>query len=78
MDINLNNNSSNYFPRKCSSTNKILTSRDHSSIQIKIGCVNKDGFFDGKTQAYVLCGFLRKSGKADNALNCLVDMEKKK
>ena len=62
----------NYFPRKCSSTNKILTSKDHSSIQIKICCVNKDGYYEGKVETYVICGFLRKSGKADYALNRLV------
>nr|UXY87865.1 40S ribosomal protein S21-2-like [Cryptomonas curvata] len=78
MENNFKNINSNYFPRKCSSTNKILTSRDHSSIQIKIGRINRDGYFDGKSDTYVLCGFLRKSGKADNALNCLVEIDKEK
>nr|UXY88366.1 40S ribosomal protein S21-2-like [Cryptomonas curvata] len=77
MESNLSYSDNNYFPRKCSSTNKILISNDHSSIQIKIGCINKDGYFDGKFETYALCGFLRKSGKADGALNCLVMKNKK-
>ena len=76
METNLKNINSNYFPRKCSSTNKILTSNDHSSVQIKIGCLSKDGYYNGKSEIYVLCGFLRKSGKADSALNCLVEIDK--
>ncbi len=77
MENNLPNSDTNYFPRKCSSTNKILISNDHSSIQIKIACVNKDGYFDGQIETYALCGFLRKAGKADSALNCLIIKNKK-
>jgi small subunit ribosomal protein S21e len=77
MENKLTSLDNNYFPRKCSSTNKILISNDHSSIQIKIGSINKDGYFDGKFETYALCGFLRKTGKADAALNCLVIKNKK-
>nr|UXY87373.1 40S ribosomal protein S21-2-like [Cryptomonas sp.] len=61
-----------YLPRKCSKTSKLLTSKDYSSIQIKIGSVNRQGFFDGHIHTYTLCGFLRKTGKSDESLNCLV------
>ena len=32
-----------YMPRKCSMTNKIITSKDHAAVQINVGHVDEDG-----------------------------------
>jgi small subunit ribosomal protein S21e len=77
MEDKTNLNKSNYYPRKCSSTNKILVSKDYASVQIKIGCIDKQGYFSGQIKTYVICGFLRRSGKADSSINQLIDIEKK-
>ena len=60
---------SDYLPRKCDITNKLLTAKDYASVQIRIGGLNKRGQYNGKTKTLVLCGFLRKKGKADISIN---------
>jgi len=60
-----------YIPRKCSYSNQILASKDHSSIQISIGILNKKGLFLGKSKIYALVGILRKKGYSDRAINFL-------
>ena len=44
----------------CSSaTNRLITSKDHASVQINIGHVDEDGVFTGQFSTFALCGFVR-------------------
>nr|GMD09440.1 40S ribosomal protein S21-like [Ipomoea batatas] len=50
-----------YIPRKCSATNRLITSKDHASVQINVGHLNENGVYDGKEmQTVVLIGSGRK------------------
>ncbi|KAF0916641.1 hypothetical protein E2562_007923 [Oryza meyeriana var. granulata] len=60
-----------YVPRKCSATNRIITSKDHASVQINIGHVDENGLYDGRFTTFALCGFIRAQGDADSALDRL-------
>ncbi|AFP65649.1 40S ribosomal protein S21 (nucleomorph) [Chroomonas mesostigmatica CCMP1168] len=62
-----------YIPRKCSFSNRILSSKDHSSVQISIGIIEKNGLYNGKNKNFAFSGTLRKLGKSDSALNFLID-----
>jgi small subunit ribosomal protein S21e len=68
---NYNREKFSYIPRKCSYSNQILASKDHSSVQISIGILNKKGIFSGKSKIYALVGILRKKGYSDRAMNFL-------
>lgn len=45
----------------CSSaTNRLITSKDHASVQINIGHLDKDGIYvRGDFTTFALCGFVR-------------------
>ena len=73
METNNKKNDFIYVPRKCSFTNRILTSKDHSSIQLSIGTLDKDGIYKGNFEIFSLCGNLRKQGRGDEALNQIVE-----
>jgi len=60
-----------YIPRKCSATNRLLTAKDHASVQIKIGNVDHNGIYTGESTTFALAGAVRKTGKGDAALNRL-------
>jgi len=60
-----------YVPRKCSATNRLITAKDHASIQINIGHVDIDGHYNEEYTTFALCGYLRKQGRSDEALNRL-------
>jgi len=60
-----------YIPRKCSATNRLITAKDHSSVQISIAHVGPDGVFNHETTTFALCGYIRNSGRSDEALNRL-------
>ncbi|GKA70899.1 40S ribosomal protein S21-2-like protein [Tanacetum coccineum] len=32
-----------YIPRKCSATNRLITSKDHASVQINVGHLDESG-----------------------------------
>lgn len=58
-----------YLPRKCDYTDKIITSKDRSSIQLNICDVNDDGTINlGKSTIVTICGFVRSTGQSDAAL----------
>ena len=61
-----------YQPRKCSATGKLITSKDHSSVQFNVGEVNAKGLFTGKRKAYAFSGFVRSSGESNSSLERLV------
>ncbi|XP_037483012.1 40S ribosomal protein S21-like [Triticum dicoccoides] len=48
-----------YVPRKCSATNRIITAKDHASVQIIIGLIDENGLYDGLFTTFALSGFVR-------------------
>ncbi|KAJ8623191.1 hypothetical protein MRB53_031720 [Persea americana] len=60
-----------YIPRKCSATNRLITSKDHASVQINIGHLDESGVYTGHFTTFALCGFVRAQGDADGALDRL-------
>ncbi|KAJ6928696.1 hypothetical protein NC652_012736 [Populus alba x Populus x berolinensis] len=48
-----------YIPRKCSATNRLITSKDHASVQINIGHLDSSGHYTGQFTTFALCGFVR-------------------
>ncbi|XP_043694686.1 40S ribosomal protein S21-like [Telopea speciosissima] len=65
-----------YIPRKCSATNRLITSKDHASVQINIGHVDENGLYTGHFTTFALCGFVRAQGDADGALDRLWQKKK--
>lgn len=64
------------MPRKCSATNRIITAKDHTSVQISIAKVGEDGrAIPGESQVYALCGFIRAMGESDDSLNRLAQKD---
>ncbi|KAL6323997.1 hypothetical protein AAG906_006268 [Vitis piasezkii] len=61
-----------YIPRKCSATNRLITSKDHASVQINIGHLDESGTYTGQFTTFALCGF----GDADSALDRLWQKKK--
>ena len=57
-----------FVPRKCSWTNRILTAKDHASVQINVGKVNESGMYVSSFDTFALSGFVRSRGEADLAL----------
>lgn len=44
----------------CSSaTNRLITSKDHASVQINIGHLDANGLYTGQFTTFALCGFVR-------------------
>ncbi|KAK5581910.1 hypothetical protein RB653_003490 [Dictyostelium firmibasis] len=64
-----------YTPRKCSATNRLITAKDHASVQINIGHVNAEGIYTGEQTIFSFCGFLRNNGQSDAALNRLAQQK---
>ncbi|OIT37255.1 PREDICTED: 40S ribosomal protein S21-like [Nicotiana attenuata] len=60
-----------YIPRKCSATNRLITSKDHASVQLNVGHVDEFGRYNNQFTTYALCGFIRAQGDADSALDRL-------
>lgn len=59
-----------YIPRRCSETSRIITSKDHSSVQINIGLVDGNGKYQsGQFKTVALTGKVRAGGESDNAVN---------
>eukprot|EP00297_Palpitomonas_bilix_P022847 CAMPEP_0113873832 /NCGR_PEP_ID=MMETSP0780_2-20120614/3994_1 /TAXON_ID=652834 /ORGANISM="Palpitomonas bilix" /LENGTH=83 /DNA_ID=CAMNT_0000859531 /DNA_START=61 /DNA_END=312 /DNA_ORIENTATION=- /assembly_acc=CAM_ASM_000599 len=54
-----------YVPRKCSATNRLITSNDKAAIQINVGHVNEDGHYTGEFTSLNICGFVRDLGESD-------------
>lgn len=58
-----------YLPRKCDYTDRVITSKDYSSVQISICDVKDDGTIDlSKNNIVTLCGYVRFTGQSDVAL----------
>jgi len=59
---------SDYVPRKCCITNRLLTSKDHASVQINVGQVDQYGIYTNEYKVYCLSGAIRRQGESDNGL----------
>lgn len=58
-----------YLPRKCDYTDRVITSRDYSSVQLSICNVRPDGTIDlAASNLVTLCGYVRSTGQSDAAL----------
>ena len=59
-----------YIPRKCSYTNRLITSMDKGSIQINVGHVDPTtGLYTGESTPFAISGYIRSKGESDMALN---------
>jgi small subunit ribosomal protein S21e len=58
-----------YVPRKCSWTNRLLTAKDHGSVQINVANIDPvTGLATGESSAFALSGYLRFRSEGDMAL----------
>ncbi|TKY72610.1 40S ribosomal protein S21-2 [Spatholobus suberectus] len=48
-----------YIPRKCSATNRLITAKDHASVQVNVGHLDENGVYNGHFSTFALCGFIR-------------------
>ncbi|CAA7398437.1 unnamed protein product [Spirodela intermedia] len=60
-----------YIPRKCSATNRLITAKDHASIQINVGHLDENDIYTGQFTTLALSGLIRSQGDADSALDRL-------
>jgi len=60
-----------YIPRKCSYTSRILSAKEHASVQINVGEVDENGVYTRQNKTYCMAGFMRGKGEADQAFNTL-------
>jgi small subunit ribosomal protein S21e len=53
-------------------TNRLITAKDHASVQINIGHVDENGhIIPGQHTTYAICGFVRTRGESDDSINRL-------
>ncbi|XP_072170307.1 small ribosomal subunit protein eS21-like [Diadema setosum] len=61
-----------YTPRKCSQSNRIISAKDHASIQINVAEVDpQTGIYTRNFKTYAICGAIRGMGESDDSLNRL-------
>ncbi|KAK9821674.1 hypothetical protein WJX74_007396 [Apatococcus lobatus] len=60
-----------YIPRKCSWTNKLITAKDHASVQLNIGHLNESGVYTNQYSTFALAGSVRGDGSCDSAIDLL-------
>ncbi|XP_008224719.2 PREDICTED: 40S ribosomal protein S21-2-like [Prunus mume] len=65
-----------YVPRKCSATNRLITSKDHASVQINVGHLDENGIYTGQFSTSALCGYVLAQGDADSGLDRLWQKKK--
>ncbi|WIA18643.1 hypothetical protein OEZ85_003349 [Tetradesmus obliquus] len=60
-----------YIPRKCAWTNKLITAKDHASVQVNIGHLNEEGVYSNQFTTFALAGRVRAQGEGDSALDIM-------
>mmetsp|Transcript_5192 Transcript_5192/g.14987 ORF Transcript_5192/g.14987 Transcript_5192/m.14987 type:complete len:86 (-) Transcript_5192:466-723(-) len=61
-----------YVPRKCSWTSRLISAKDHGSVQLNVGNIDPvTGLFTGESTAYALAGYIRNKSEGDMALTAL-------
>ena len=74
MQNELGENVDLYVPRKCSWTNRLLTSKDHGSVQINVANVDPvTGLATGEATTFAMSGYIRNKSEGDMALTALVE-----
>ncbi|KAG5011127.1 hypothetical protein JHK87_019642 [Glycine soja] len=59
-----------------SATNRLITAKDHASVQINIGHLDENGIYNGHFSTSALSGFVRAQGDANSALDRLRQKKK--
>ncbi|PNW85836.1 hypothetical protein CHLRE_03g203450v5 [Chlamydomonas reinhardtii] len=60
-----------YIPRKCAWTNKLITAKDHASVQINIGHLDANGVYSNQYTTFAIAGNVRAMGEGDSALDIM-------
>ncbi|KAI0256890.1 ribosomal protein S21e [Lactifluus subvellereus] len=60
-----------YVPRKCAATNRLITSKDHASVQVVVADVDANGRALPTSTSFALSGQVRAQGESDDSLNRL-------
>ena len=70
IPTNLQNYSLSLYPSPyhSSATNRLITPKDHASIQLNIGEVDSEGRYTGKSVPFAISGAVRFASEADNSL----------
>ena len=58
-----------YIPRRCMATNRVITAKDHASVQLNIGHIDANGLYQNEFTPVSLSGFIRFHAGADQAMN---------
>ncbi|RSH87990.1 40S ribosomal protein S21 [Apiotrichum porosum] len=65
-----------YIPRHCAATNRLITAKDHASVQITVADVDAEGkAIKGQGTTIALCGQVRSQGEADDSINRIATKE---
>ena len=63
-----------YIPRKCSYTSRLISAKDHGSVQINVGNVDPiTGLYTTESSTFALAGYIRNKSEGDMALTYLVE-----
>ncbi|KAL6596382.1 30S ribosomal protein S21e [Neocallimastix sp. 'constans'] len=61
-----------YIPRKCSATGRLITAKDHASVQINIGDVDPEtGLYTKSFTTFAFSGNVRSQGESNDSLDRL-------
>ncbi|OUM61045.1 hypothetical protein PIROE2DRAFT_45635, partial [Piromyces sp. E2] len=61
-----------YIPRKCSATGRLITAKDHASVQINIGDVDPEtGVYTKTFTTFAFSGNVRSQGESNDSLDRL-------
>ena len=52
-------------------THKLITAKDHASVQLNVGHLNEEGVFNGQFSTFALTGKVRIMGESDSAIDNL-------
>mmetsp|Transcript_20648 Transcript_20648/g.43243 ORF Transcript_20648/g.43243 Transcript_20648/m.43243 type:complete len:82 (+) Transcript_20648:497-742(+) len=62
-----------YVPRKCSWTNRLISAKEHASVQVNVANVDPvTGLATGDSTTFCLGGYIRFKSEGDMALTELV------
>jgi small subunit ribosomal protein S21e len=66
-----------YIPRKCSSSSRIISAKDHASVQIDLVDVDPQTgrMTNNPPKRYAICGALRRMGESDDCINRLAQRD---
>jgi len=59
------------LPLICTISDRLITSKDHASVQISIADVDANGRAQNTSTTFALCGQVRSQGESDDSVNRL-------